>query len=191
MASAFALAIFSGKIVLLYEWKMTAVIFHSPFHKSGSCRQTVSPHRTADSFSEDRPLGWDPVARRAIGRAMGMACNSNDRRQRRKQRVAVGAAASKTQVPPKARCGCWVPQPVLRVRRESCQPFCGFSFLLSDLLQMLHAVLEAVEEGVHVLRGVVGAEGHPDGGIDGKRVAPHGASVWLGWPRPQALAEET
>ena len=24
----------------------------------------------ADSFSEDRPLGWDPVARRAIGRAM-------------------------------------------------------------------------------------------------------------------------
>ena len=24
----------------------------------------------AGSFSEDRPLGWDPVARRAIGRAM-------------------------------------------------------------------------------------------------------------------------
>ena len=24
----------------------------------------------ADGFSEDRPLGWDPVARRAIGRAM-------------------------------------------------------------------------------------------------------------------------
>jgi len=42
-----------------------------------------------------------------------MACNSNDRRQRRKQRVAVGAAASKTQVPPKARCECWVPQPEL------------------------------------------------------------------------------
>ena len=38
MASAFALAIFSGKIVLLCEWKMTAVIFHSLFHKAGSCR---------------------------------------------------------------------------------------------------------------------------------------------------------
>ena len=49
---------------------MTAVIFHSPFHALGSRRQTASSHRTADSFSEDRPLGWDPVARRAIGRAM-------------------------------------------------------------------------------------------------------------------------
>ena len=59
------------------------------------------------SFSEDRPLGWDPAA--AGSRAGdGMACNSNDRRQRRKQGVAVGAAASKTQA---ERCGCWVPQP--------------------------------------------------------------------------------
>ena len=37
---------------------------------------------------------------------------SNDDRQWRKQGGVVGAAASKTQVPPKARCGCWVPQPV-------------------------------------------------------------------------------
>ena len=40
-----------------------------------------------------------------------MASNDDDRRQRRKQGGVVGAAASKTQVPPKARCGCWVPQP--------------------------------------------------------------------------------
>ena len=26
--------------------------------------------RAVGTFSEDRPLGWDPVARRAIGRAM-------------------------------------------------------------------------------------------------------------------------
>ena len=39
-------------------------------------------------------------------------CNNCDRRQRQKQGAVVGAAASKTQVPPKARCGCWVPQPV-------------------------------------------------------------------------------
>ena len=38
-------------------------------------------------------------------------CNDDDRRQRRKQGGVVGAAASKTHVPPKARCGCWVPQP--------------------------------------------------------------------------------
>ena len=64
------------------------------------------------SFSEDRPLGWDPAA--AGSRAGdGMACNSNDCRQRRKQGVAVGAAASEVRVPSKARSRCWVPQPEL------------------------------------------------------------------------------
>ena len=38
--------------------------------------------------------------------------NDDDRRQRRKQGGVVGAAASKTRVPPKARSGCWEPQPV-------------------------------------------------------------------------------
>ena len=61
------------------------------------------------SFSEDRPLGWDPAA--AGSRAGdGMACNSNDRRQWRMQEVAVGAAASDTQA---MRSGCWEPQPEL------------------------------------------------------------------------------
>ena len=40
--------------------------------------------------------------------------NNCDRRQRRKQGAVIGAAASKTQVPPKARSGCWVPQPVVK-----------------------------------------------------------------------------
>ena len=40
-----------------------------------------------------------------------MRSNDDDRRQWRKQGGVVGAAASKTQVPLKARCGCWVPQP--------------------------------------------------------------------------------
>lgn len=64
------------------------------------------------SFSEDRPLGWDPAA---VGSRAGdgMACNSNDCRQRRKQGVAVGAAASEMRVPSKARSRCWVPQPEL------------------------------------------------------------------------------
>ena len=43
-----------------------------------------------------------------------MASNDDDRRQRRKQGGVVGAAASKTRVPPKARSGCWVPQPVAK-----------------------------------------------------------------------------
>ena len=40
--------------------------------------------------------------------ALKAKSNGNDRRQWRKQGVAVGAAASKTQA---KRCGCWVPQP--------------------------------------------------------------------------------
>ena len=40
--------------------------------------------------------------------------NNCDRRQRWKQGAVVGAAASKTRVPPKARSGCWVPQPVVK-----------------------------------------------------------------------------
>ena len=43
---------------------------------------------------------------------LNMASNDDDRRQRRKQGGVVGAAASKTRVPPKARSGCWEPQPV-------------------------------------------------------------------------------
>ena len=64
------------------------------------------------SFSEDRPLGWDPVAE-GNRAGDGMACNDNDRRQWRKQGIAVGAAASKTRAPIMARSGCWEPQPVL------------------------------------------------------------------------------
>ena len=68
--------------------------------------------RTAGSFFEDRPLGRDPVAEgNRVGD--GMARNSNDRRQWRKQEVAVGTAASRMRVLLKARSIRWVPQPVL------------------------------------------------------------------------------
>ena len=43
-----------------------------------------------------------------------MPSNDDDRRQWRKQGGVVGAAASKTRVPPKARSGCWVPQLVVK-----------------------------------------------------------------------------
>ena len=45
---------------------------------------------------------------------------------------------------------------------------------LPDPLQALHSVLKAVEESIHILRGVVAAEGHADGRVDGKRVFVHG-----------------
>ena len=56
------------------------------------------------SFSEDRPLGWDPVAE-GNRAGDGMACNSSDRRLRRKQGTAVGAAASKMRAAAKQMLG--------------------------------------------------------------------------------------
>ena len=41
-----------------------------------------------------------------------LVCNGDDRRQRRIQGGAVGAAVSRTRVPLKARSGRWAPQPV-------------------------------------------------------------------------------
>ena len=69
-----------------------------------------SQDRWAGSSSEDRPLGWDPVA--AGNRAGdGMACNSDDCGQWPKQGGAVGAAASRVQGPDKGRSDRWEPQP--------------------------------------------------------------------------------
>ena len=62
-------------------------------------------HRTKQRFREETFLGSTlPGALKAKG-------NGDDRHQRWKQGGAVGAAASKTQVPPKAQSGCWEPQP--------------------------------------------------------------------------------
>ena len=55
------------------------------------------------SVNVDRLVQEGYLERRAV---------AGDRRQRRKQGAVVGAAASKTRVPLKARSGCWVPQPV-------------------------------------------------------------------------------
>ena len=56
----------------------------------------IRPSRTAGSFSEDRPLGWDPVAE-GNRAGDGMACNNSDCGQWPKQGAIVGAAASKMQ----------------------------------------------------------------------------------------------
>ena len=73
------------------------------------------PFACGRSFSEDRPLGWDPVA--AGNRAGdGMVCNNNDRRQWRNQGIVVGAAASKTQAQAQRMLGA-ATRP--RVRRKS------------------------------------------------------------------------
>ena len=56
-----------------------------------------------------------PAAKQQVGETRKKR-NSDDRRLRRIQGGAVGAAVSRTQVPLKARSGRWAPQPVLAKR---------------------------------------------------------------------------
>ena len=59
--------------------------------------------------------GWIRTAptRRIVRRGKKPLCDSDDRCQRQKQGGAVGAAASRMRVPPKARCSRWEPRPGL------------------------------------------------------------------------------
>ena len=74
---------------------------------------------SADDFTS--PLnftpckGVTPAAKQQVGETR-KKCNSDDRRLRRIQGGAVGAAVSRTRVPLKARSGRWAPQPVLAKR---------------------------------------------------------------------------
>ena len=63
----------------------------------------------------ERDFKKNLFTRRAQVPVRRKSCNSDDRCLRQKQGEAVGAAASKTQVPSKARSGCWEPQLVLRL----------------------------------------------------------------------------
>ena len=56
--------------------------------------------------------GWIRTAstRRTVRREKSPLCNSDDRCQRQKQGGAVGAAAIRMRVPPKARCSRWEPR---------------------------------------------------------------------------------
>ena len=68
-----------------------------------ACKDAPLGQRQGGVFRLPPPYLWTPPTPQ---------CNNCDRRQRRKQGAVVGAAASKTRVPLKARSGCWVPQPV-------------------------------------------------------------------------------
>ena len=68
--------------------------------------------------------GWIRTAstRRTVRRGKKPLCNSDDRCLRQKQGGAVGAAASRMRVPPKARCSRWEPRPGLLIQRGSRRP---------------------------------------------------------------------
>ena len=65
--------------------------------------------RTAGSFSEDRPLGWDPVARRAIGRAMEWLATTATAASGGSREPLLGPRPARRK---HKRSRCWVPQPV-------------------------------------------------------------------------------
>ena len=69
------------------------------------CKDAPLGQRQGGVFRFPPPYLWTPPTPQ---------CNNCNRRQRRKQGAVVGAAASKTRVPTKARSGCWVPQPVAK-----------------------------------------------------------------------------
>ena len=70
-----------------------------------ACKDAPLGQRQGGVFRVPPPYLWTPPTPQ---------CNNCDRRQRRKQGAVVGAAASKTRVPSKARSGCWEPQPVAK-----------------------------------------------------------------------------
>ena len=70
-----------------------------------ACKDAPLGQRQGGVFRLPPPYLWTPPTPQR---------NNCDRRQRRKQGAVVGTAASKTRVPPKARSGCWVPQPVVK-----------------------------------------------------------------------------
>ena len=101
-------------------------------HKNASrCAKRIfctSPvYGSADGVTLSQNFTFCKGVKSAAKQQMGETrkkCNSDDRRLRRIQGGAVGAAVSRTRVPLKARSGRWAPQPVLAQRLA----FLGFDF---------------------------------------------------------------
>ena len=103
------------------------------FHPQGWIRTTAEPTAACGGNREAR-LGQRSAFSKSCQEAAEKAasatrkarrtaqCNSDDRCQRQKQGGAVGAAASRMRVPPKARCSRWEPRPGLLILRGPRNP---------------------------------------------------------------------
>ena len=89
----------------------------SRFAKRIFCTSPVYGSADGVTFSQNFTFckGVKSAAKQQMGETR-KKCNSDDRRLRRIQGGAVGAAVSRTRVPLKARSGRWAPQPVLAQR---------------------------------------------------------------------------
>ena len=122
-ALRFTLGIFSGKLFFYCKQASPAELACLLFHRKSCflCRERsrgtgfiafIKIIAAGDAPLGQRQGGVFRVPPPSLWTPPTPQCNNCNRRQRQKQGAVVGAAASKTQVPPKARCGCWVPQPV-------------------------------------------------------------------------------
>ena len=110
---------------------MEGTLLASPFERlppvGGRCRAATKRDKVSPKVTERAhplPCGELPP-QRLRGLSIGEArkkCNGDDRRQRRIQGGAVGAAVSRTRVPLKARSGRWAPQPVGSSASKSLRP---------------------------------------------------------------------
>ena len=93
-------------------WIRTAA---EPTAACGGNRETRLGQRSAFSKpcqgAAEKAASATRKTRRIVRRVKKPLCNSDDRCQRQKQGGAVGAAASRMRVPPKARCSRWEPRP--------------------------------------------------------------------------------
>ena len=101
---------------------MTFFVSSGTFYTFAVGSSADASGQRAGSFSEDRPLGWDPIAE-GNRAGDGMACNSSDRRLRRKQGTAVGAAASKMRAAAKQLLGAATRISCLRRKLPTHRPY--------------------------------------------------------------------
>ena len=98
----------------LQGWIRTAT---APTAACGGNREARLGQRSAFSKpcqgAAEKAASATRKTRRIVRRGKKSLCNSDDRCQRQKQGGAVGAAASRMRVPPKARCSRWEPRPGL------------------------------------------------------------------------------
>ena len=159
---------------------MTAVIFHSPFHALGSRRQTAASHRTADSFLFGHEVRVAAPSIRIVPWAALASCWPLPQQQLSVSAAGGGRCCCKPfHRPPYCPAGNRVP-PQRTVLRESCQPFCGFSFYFLIFCKCFMPSSKRLRKA-STSSGVLSAQKDTRMAVSiasGSR--PMAASVWLG-----------
>ena len=93
---------------------MTFFVSSGTFYTFAVGSSADASGQRAGSFSEDRPLGWDPIAEG--NRAMEWLATTVTAASGGNRELLLGPRPARCK---RMRSSCWVPQPVFRVRGES------------------------------------------------------------------------